>query len=75
MDSIEQYKRRYGYCPAEVLADQIYCNRVNRSKFKEVEIKLLSRPPGRLPAIKVEHVRPGEQNPIEGKFGRAKVSY
>ena len=75
MDSIEQYKRRYGYYPAEVLADQIYCNRVNRSKLKEVEIKLLSKPLGRPPAMKVEHVRPGERNPIEGKFGQAKVSY
>ena len=75
MDSIEQYKRRYGCYPAEVLADQIYCNRVNRSKLKEVEIKLLSKPLGRPPAMKVEHVRPGERNPIEGKFGQAKVSY
>jgi hypothetical protein len=26
-------------------------------------------------AVDVEHVRPGERNPIEGKFGQAKTAY
>ncbi len=30
MNSVELYKARYGYYPAEVLADMIYCNRENR---------------------------------------------
>jgi hypothetical protein len=25
--------------------------------------------------VKTEHVRPGERNPIEGKFGQAKTAY
>lgn len=29
-DSVERYKERFGHYPAEVLADQIYCNRENR---------------------------------------------
>jgi len=28
---VEQYKSSFGYYPAEILADQIYCNRENRS--------------------------------------------
>ncbi|EOR93513.1 hypothetical protein ADIARSV_3226 [Arcticibacter svalbardensis MN12-7] len=38
-------------------------------------IKLLAKPLGRPSAVKKEHVRPGERNPIEGKFGQAKTAY
>ena len=75
MDSVEQYKMRYGHYSKEVLADQIYCNRENRRKLKELEIRLLAKPLGRPTAVKQEHVRPGERNPIEGKFGQAKTGY
>jgi len=75
IDSIEQYKRRHGFYPKEVLADQIYCNRNNRKWLKEHGIKLLAKPLGRPSAVKTEHVRPGERNPIEGKFGQAKTAY
>lgn len=73
---VEQYKSRFGYYPKEILADQIYCNRDNRRQLKLLNIKLLAKPLGRakLGAIK-EYVRPGERNPIEGKFGQGKNAY
>jgi transposase, IS5 family len=73
--SVEKYKSRFGYYPEEVLADKIYCNRPNRSYLKELGIKLRAKPLGRPKAVDVEHVRPGERNPIEGKFGQAKTAY
>jgi len=75
MASIEKYKSRFGYFPEEVLADKIYCNRQNRAKLKEYGVKLRAKPLGRPKAVDVEHVRPGERNPIEGKFGQAKTAY
>jgi len=74
MQYIERYKNRFGYYPKEVLADQIYCTRANRQALKEKGIKLLSKPLGRPSAVS-NHVRPGERNPIEGKFGQAKTGY
>lgn len=76
MHSVEQYKKRLGYYPAEVLADQIYCNRENRRALKQLNIKLAAKPLGRPSARAVnDHVRPGERNPIEGKFGQGKLKY
>ena len=72
---IEQYKKRFGYYPQEVAADKIYCTRENRRRLKELEITLRAKPLGRPSAVKKEHVRPGERNPIEGKFGQAKTAY
>jgi hypothetical protein len=74
MDYIEQYKKRFGYYPERVLADKIYCTRENRRKLKELNIKLVAKPLGRPKAV-ADHVRPGERNPIEGKFGQAKNAY
>ena len=75
MSVVENYRKRFGCYPKEVLADQIYCNRVNRAKLKELNISLRAKPLGRPPAVKTEHVTPGERNPIEGKFGQAKTAY
>jgi len=75
IDSVEQYKRRNGFYPKEVLADQIYCTRENRKQLKLLDIRLIAKPLGRPSAVKREHVRPGERNPIEGKFGQAKTAY
>lgn len=75
IDSIEKYKQRHGFYPKEVLADQIYCNRNNRRCLKELGIRLMAKPLGRPSAVNREHVRPGERNPIEGKFGQAKNKY
>jgi transposase, IS5 family len=76
MDSVEKYKQRFGFYPEEVLADQIYCNRENRQKLKALNVKLLAKPLGR-PSKEAQSnlVSPGERNPIEGKFGQAKVGY
>lgn len=75
ISSVEKYKKRFGYYPEEVLVDKIYCTRENRNKLKELEIRLRAKPLGRPKAVDVEHVRPGERNPIEGKFGQAKTAY
>ena len=74
--TIENYKKRFGFYPAEVLADQIYCTRDNRKRLKEKGIKLMAKPLGRPSSKAVAvHLRPGERNPIEGKFGQAKIAY
>jgi hypothetical protein len=75
MACVEKYKVRFGYYPKEVLVDKIYCNRSNRAELKELKIILRAKPLGRPKAVDVEHVRPGERNPIEGKFGQAKTAY
>ena len=75
MATVEKYKARYGYYPKEVLVDKIYCNRSDRAELKKLDIKLRAKPLGRPKAVDVEHVRPGERNPIEGKFGQAKTAY
>jgi len=74
--SVEQFKTRCGHYPKEVLADQIYCTRANRLWLKERNIKLSAKPLGR-PAKEAlsNQVSPGKRNPIEGKFGQAKVAY
>jgi len=74
MDYVERYRKRFGFYPREVLADQIYCTRVNRAALKEKGIKLLAKPLGRPPAVSI-HLSPGERNPIEGKFGQGKTAY
>ena len=75
-DSVEQYKQRFGHYPKEVLADQIYCNRENRKWIKGKGIRLMAKPLGRPAAGAVAvHLRPGERNPIEGKFGQGKLAY
>ena len=75
MESVDLYRKRHGYYPKEILADQIYCNRENRSSLKTLGIRLIAKPLGRPPAVKLEYLRPGERNPIEGKFGQAKTRY
>ena len=74
MAYVEQYKKRFGFYPKELLADQIYCTRANRAALKEKGIKLLAKPLGR-PSALHHHISPGERNPIEGKFGQAKTGY
>jgi len=71
---VEQFRKRHGHYPAEVLADKIYCTRANRAMLKERNIKLIAKPLGRPSAVS-NHVSPGERNPIEGKFGQGKTAY
>jgi IS5 family transposase len=75
LSTVENYKRRFGYYPQKVFADKIYCSRDNRAKLKALNIILVAKPLGR-PRLAVDnHIRPGERNPIEGKFGQAKTAY
>jgi transposase, IS5 family len=76
MSAVEAYRRRFGYYPEKIFADKIYCNRENRAKLKGLNIKLVAKPLGRPSATAVDnHLRPGERNAIEGKFGQAKTAY
>jgi transposase, IS5 family len=73
---VENYKKRYGFYPEKVLADKLYATRQNRKWLNERGIKISAKPLGRPSAKAVEnHVSPGERNPIEGLFGRAKTAY
>ena len=76
VEQVENYKKRFGFYPAEVFADQIYCTRANRTELKRLNIKLKAKPLGR-PSLSASSIRvsPGERNPIEGKFGQAKTRY
>ena len=74
LKTVEQYKARLGYYPKEILVDKIYWTRENRNKLKGLGITLAAKPLGRPTAMK-NHIRPGERNPIEGKFGQAKTAY
>lgn len=76
IDTVKAYQTRFGFYPAEVLADKIYCTRENRRRLKELNIMLRSKPLGRPSKEALSNpVSPGERNPIEGKFGQAKVGY
>ena len=75
ISTVEKYKERFGYYPETVLADKIYCNRDNRKALKVLDIVLRAKPLGRPKAGEQHPVSPGERNPIEGKFGQAKVKY
>lgn len=74
--SVENYKNRFGFYPKQVLADQIYCTRENRKWLRDWGIKLIAKPLGRPSSKAVAvHLSPGQRNPIEGKFGQAKIAY
>lgn len=76
MATVERYKKRTGCYPKKVFADKIYCNRANRRSLKELKIELVAKPLGRpSKAMEPNHIRPGDRNPIEGKFGQAKTTY
>lgn len=75
-ECVGKYKKRYGYYPEAVLVDKIYCNRLNRAYLKGLGIILKAKPLGRPSKEALSNqVRPGERNPIEGKFGQAKTAY
>ena len=74
-DYVEQYKKRFGCYPKDLLVDKIYSTRDNRKKLKEKGINLIGKPLGR-PSLAAQIVlSPEERNPIEGKFGQAKTGY
>jgi hypothetical protein len=72
--AVKNYKERFGFYPAAVLADQIYRNRDNRSYCKKHDIRLSGPPLGRppqdnLPNKALEKQDMKERNEIEGGFG------
>lgn len=82
IDVIEQYRKRMGYYPAVVQADQIYRTRENRSFCKQHGIRLsgpaLGRKPKNGPSSEEKQIAKqdsGERNAIEGKFGEGKRKY
>ena len=82
IEAVEQYRRRMGYYPAVVQADQIYRTRENRSFCKQHGIRLsgpaLGRPPkdGQSSEQRQSTKQDaGERNAIEGKFGEGKRKY
>src|SRR5699024_6624462 len=82
-NSVEQYKKRYGYYPEAVLADTIYRTRENRAYCKKLGIRLsgpkLGRPSKNERVNKtqkqIEKQDASERNAIEGKFGEGKRRY
>ncbi len=75
IQSVELYKQRHGYYPAEVMGDRIYCNRENRRNLKEFGIRLVGKQLGRPSGKNKVDYDPDDRNPIEGKFGQGKVRY
>lgn len=78
--SAENYKKRNGYYPAKINADQIYITRVNRNWCKDNNILLNGKPLGRPTEQTKERIKElrkgvGERNCVEGKFGQAKRWY
>jgi IS5 family transposase len=73
--SVEIYRQRHGYFPAEVMGDRIYSKRENRRILKELGIRLVGKHLGRPSEMNKVEYDPGDRNPIEGNFGQGKVRY
>lgn len=80
-ESVEAYRKRFGYYPEAVLADKIYRNRDNIRYCKERGIRLSGPQLGRPSKTeqkknkRLEREDASERNAIEGKFGEGKRSY
>ncbi len=82
--AVEKYRKRFGFYPESVNADNIYWSRENRRYLKEKNIamyggKPLGRPKKKdelTPGEKREHKEKSKRrNWIEGKFGEGKRGY
>lgn len=78
--SAENFKKRNGFYPAKINADQIYITRDNRNWCKKNNIQLNGKPLGRPTAqtkekLKELKISVSERNCVEGKFGQAKRWY
>ena len=82
-EQIEMYKKRFGYYPESVHADQIYRNRDNRNFCKNNGIRLsgpkLGRPLNDQTQLKIQRIQEyadeGVRNVVEGRFGVGKRRY
>jgi hypothetical protein len=81
--SVERYKEYYGYYPASVHVDKIFCTRENIKYCKERSIRLsgvaLGRPSkdkDKTGALQRQIAQDGRDRiPVEGKFGNCKRKY
>lgn len=79
--AVEDYKKRFGYYPEAVLADQIYRNRDNRAFCKKNGIRLSGPALGRPKAgeakkkEQLELQDMSQRNQVEGGFGVGKRRY
>ncbi len=78
----ENYKNRFGYYPAQIIADAIYHTLDNKNFCKENHIQLLGKTLSKTAKSKLsakerkEHKRlHNSRNHIEGKFGQGKSGY
>ncbi|PKM46341.1 MAG: IS5/IS1182 family transposase [Firmicutes bacterium HGW-Firmicutes-8] len=83
IQSVKNYRERFGYYPEAVIADKIYRNRDNLQYCKSRGIRLSGPPLGRPPKDqellkeqkRQERMDAGIRNAVEGKFGEGKRSY
>jgi hypothetical protein len=81
IDSVEHYKKTFGYYPEVVIGDKIFITRANRKALEELGIRLSGKSLGR----KTEKQKQEESKQvkkdqkqrvrIEGKFGQGKNGY
>lgn len=83
-NSLQKHEKRFDQLPNEVLADQLYASRDNRSLLNKKGIEHSFRPVGRPPDISKQDrkkqrstykTRQGQRNRIEGLFGHLKSHF
>lgn len=83
IESLENFRRRFGFYPKEAFADKIYRNRENLQFCKKNGIRFSGPPLGRPPKdeellkeqLRQERQDTGIRNAVEGKFGEGKRFY
>lgn len=65
IDSVERYKKRYGFYPARVLVDQIFRNRVIIAYCRKHKITILGKPLGRPQKLSVEDKKATRKSEID----------
>jgi hypothetical protein len=77
-NAITDYFTRFNMMPSKVLVDQAYPDRYNRRLCKDLGIKLMGKPLGRLPKDyrpEIDKREAAKRNEVEGKFGTLKTCY
>lgn len=81
IDSVEHYKKTFGYYPEVVIGDKIFITRANRKALEELGIRLSGKSLGRKTEKKKQEeskqVKEDQKQRvrIEGKFGQGKNGY
>jgi len=80
--SAQNYKKRYGYYPANIIADAIYHTRENKKWCTDNQIKLIGKALSKTALSKmtakerkVHKQKHNSRNQVEGKFGQGKNGY